>query len=413
MSQITGTKIDIAETRDATFNDYAFTDTWPLAANGQRKAVYLKSPGKAGGAIVTAFYTKPAKITVAISQTGGKSWKVKHDIFGSGADPGMTNQLNPALALSSSGRVHLAFRAFGPATAPYGSLWHAHSPDGRAWSAAVQLPPVGSSYHGCPAIAAGPKKTLFIAFDYAGGLYLLRSTDDGETWAPPLPLSQPGGGNTRPSITVDAAGTVYIAFTQAYHLYCAKGEAYGTVWESRKVLGSARLGANYASIALDTADKPVIACYAAADQQGPEPYQGIHVMRQAGLWSETWSEQIIDSTYMPEEEIHTPSLAVSKDGVFQVAYIRSQAVAGLPWPKWPRDIWFRQAQTWNDWAPPQRITQAVDRAKNPQVWPNLYWQSQQPAKDGCLVLWDGKNETTPQGALPWFARSFVSDTFLI
>jgi len=410
MSQITGKKQNIIETRDGATGDYAFTDKYPVSVSGQRKTVLHKS-----GLLITAFYTKPAKIGLAYSKDNGETWEVRPDIFAGFAIPGMQNAFNPALATDRDGVVHMAFRAFGPDTAPYAFIWYAKSKDGVEWSKPMLLPPVNGQnfYHGYPVIGSGPKNEVYIAFDFTGDLYLARSLDGGKQWAPLKQITQYGNEDTRPSMVVDKDGVIYLAYSTYGYLYCLKGQGQGENWQRRKIFGSERVGGHYPSIALDNKQKPVIAYRAFSGGLGPDVYRGIHIHRQVNDWTNAWNEYVIDTVYTTTMDAHTPSLAITREGMAQLTYIRSIEQNSVPWQKWAKDIVFSQSKNWVDWTAFQQITESHDGQFGPQVWPNLYWQPNAPAKGGFLVVWDGKDEKAELPSQPWFARSFCTPDFKV
>ncbi|GEM_PF-1535224 len=117
---------------------------------------------------------------------------------------------------------------------------------------------------------------------------------------------------------------------------------------------------------------------------------------------------MIDSVFIPALDIHTPSLAITSDGVVQAIYHRIIEQNTLLWPVWPKDIMYSESKNWVDWTAPQQITESHHGQYGPQVWPNLYWQPNTPAKKGFLAVWDGKEEKSDLQGQPWFARSFAS-----
>ncbi len=408
MSQIAGVKTDITETMADVGN---VTEYLPVAVSGQRKTVVLTE-----GTLLTVFRAEPANIWSAISTDGGLHWDVQRDIFSVFRIDKMKNAFNPALAVDKGGVVHMAFRAFNPAISPYRTIWYSASKDGKDWAEPVEItqePPHGSYYRGYPVIGTGPDGQVYVVFDHKGNLYFQRSLDGGGSWQPEVQLTTAGASDTRPSMTVDQEGTIYIAYSEFGYLYCLRGTQQGTAWQSRKIFGSSRGGGEYPSIALDEEHKPVIA-YRSTPGLGPDNYQAIHVHRQLNDWKGDWVYAVIDPVYGlgAALRLHMPCVAVTKDGVIHLTYNRYIELASVPIEKWPRSIVYTSSKNGNDWTPLARITEAEDGEFSPQVWPNLYWQPNAPAKKGFAVVWDGKDEKAKAAGGPWLARSFVSSDFV-
>ena len=382
MSPVTGAKQDIVQTRDGYNQDYALTDKLPLSTSAQRKIAQLPD-----GTLVTAFYTNAAKLAIALSN-GGVKWKIIADILGQFSIPAIANAFNPALAVDKYGVLHLAFRAFGADTAPYTLIWYTKSKDGIKWTTPLQLPAVNGQiyYHGYPVIDAGPQDEVYISFDFADSLYVIRSLNSGKDWVPAQQIALSSGKDTRPSMAVASDGTVYIAYSEYFDLFCCRSQDQGKSWTKKKVFGSSRAGGHYPSIAIDSHDRPVIAYLAEGSNLGPDIYRAIHVQWQEKSWSSAWQYIAVDNIYDAKIFLHMPSLAINKEDVLHLAYVLSHEASDVFWPQWPHNIMHTSSHNWTDWAAPTRLTECHNGQLSPQGWPNLYWQQNRPAQTrGCTA----------------------------
>jgi hypothetical protein len=177
-----------------------------------------------------------AEIYYKRSPNGGATWSTTKRLTWTSAD-----SERPALAVDSSGNVHLVWHDETPGSA---EIYYRKSTDGGAtWSTSKRLTwTSGGSW--TPDIAVDSSQDLHIVwYDYTPGnteIYYKKSTDEGATWSTTQRLTWTSGNGYIPDIAVAPSGHLHVVWYDDTpgnaEVYYKKSTNGGADWSTTKRL---------------------------------------------------------------------------------------------------------------------------------------------------------------------------------
>jgi hypothetical protein len=287
------------------------------------------------------------------------------------------------------------------------AIYFSKSTDGgSAWSANVRVCDSSTDSKSGPSLVLAPDYSLCVVWtDWRNGvsdpdIYFARSTDGGQTWTDPNIRVDDGsyGNQSQPCICADEQGTLYVGYrdrtqhNDVFHLYLVRSTDYGETWSKPAYRIDDGGNVDHDEISLKVG--PNRDLYAAWWLFGGG--KDNIVFTKSTDRGETWSEPIqvdhIDTGYWSED----PDLAIGGDGTLYVAWTRwSVHKDGLP------DVFFGMStddgQTWTD-----PSIQINDVWWDSQLIPKIALGSDQTV---YLVWEDCRNRTEKDAVDIYFSRT--------
>lgn len=165
------------------------------------------------------------------------------------------------LVRDEAGTLHAAWTEYD------GALRIASSKDrGATWSAPRQLAGTRERPARAPALAAGPRGLLYLAWttgeDAAADIVVARAPD-GRTFGKPIIVERTPGYSDAPKLAVDGKGALHVAFADSaggpadrYHVRYTRSRDGGRTFERTKQLSRGTDSASYPSLAVDERGNP-------------------------------------------------------------------------------------------------------------------------------------------------------------
>jgi hypothetical protein len=286
------------------------------------------------------------------------------------------------------------------------NIYFSRSTDGGdTWSVNVQVNESSSGGKYDPSLVLPLDHSLCVVWsDFRNGvsdsdIYFARSTDGGETWTDPNIRVDDGsvGDQSCPRICADHGGDLYVGYNsrpdgeEDYHLYLVRSTDYGETWSAPAYQIDDGYPADHWQISLKVSP---VGLYAAWRVYGG----GLDniVFAKSTDWGETWSEPVqvdhIGSGLWSEQ----PDLAIGEDGVLYVTWARSNVYGDAQ-----TDVFFGlstdDGQTWTD--PSIRVN---DFRPDAQEDPKLVLGSDQ----NVYIVWEDCRNRTPDDPIDiYFSRT--------
>jgi BNR repeat-like domain len=188
------------------------------------------------------------------STDGGASWSSAQRLTWTSED-----SLSPAIAVDSSGRLHVVWGDYAPGNA---EIYYKKSTDGgTTWTSAQRLTwNAGTSRD--PAIAVNSSGHLYVVWqDYTPGnaeIYYKKSTDGGATWTSAQRLTWDAGDCWFPDIAVASSGHLHVVWEDwtpaPPEIYYKKSVNGGTTWTSAQGISGTSGESYLPAIAVDSSD---------------------------------------------------------------------------------------------------------------------------------------------------------------
>jgi hypothetical protein len=187
------------------------------------------------------------------SQRGAAGWSAPVPLS---SGPVNTERGLPRLAFDREGGLLAAWE---DQRAGDSAIYTARRASGAAaWGADAPASPGGVAARR-PSLGAAADGALYIAYEGAPGIYLMRSTDGGATWGQPRRADDGDGTHfTNPRVAIDARGRVHCIWCQlkpgvVADIIAARSDDGGHSWAGRAPLASSTGTANPLALAVDKA----------------------------------------------------------------------------------------------------------------------------------------------------------------
>jgi hypothetical protein len=286
------------------------------------------------------------------------------------------------------------------------NIYFSRSTDGGdTWSANVQVNESSAGGKYDPSLALPPDHSLCVVWsDFRNGvsdsdIYSARSTDGGYTWSVPNTRVDDGSIGTQscPRICTDQMGNLYVGYNSRpddeddYHLYLVRSTDYGETWSAPAFQIDDGYPADHWQISLKVSPAGL---YAAWRVYGGG-LDNIFFAKSTD-WGETWSGPVqvdhIGSGLWSEE----PDLAIGEDGVLYATWVRSNVYGDAQ-----TDVFFGlstdDGQTWTD--PSIRVN---DFRPDAQEDPRLVLGTDH----NVYIVWEDCRNRTPDDPIDiYFSRT--------
>ena len=167
------------------------------------------------------------------------------------------NSWYPAVAVDSSGRIHVAWRDYTPGNS---EIYYKKSGDGgTTWSPDKRLSwTPGDSY--APAIVADPGGNLHVVWDdttpWKRGIFYRKSTNAGATWSASTMITPSTGESFLLAMTVDSLGGLHLVWCDStpynVEVFYKRSTDAGATWSANKRLTWTAIHSYWPAIAADS-----------------------------------------------------------------------------------------------------------------------------------------------------------------